>query len=70
MLVRADGAEVDPALSVDLDAAQERDVEPAARRVEEIGQCHQRTGPMQQRRIDCRDRQSLRCGSTAPVMFR
>ena len=55
MLVRTDGAEVDPALSVDLHTAQERDVEPAARReVEEIGQRDQRPGPMQQRRIDCR----------------
>src|SRR5688500_1602365 len=63
MLVRADGAEVDPTLSVDLDTTQKRDVEPAAcREVEEIGQCHQRAGAMQQRRVDGRNWQPLRVG--------
>src|SRR5215217_5934427 len=63
MLVRANGAEVDPPLSVDLGTAQERDVEPAAcGQIEEIGQSHQRPGPMQQQWIDGRDRQSLRLG--------
>src|SRR5215212_124408 len=63
MLVGANGTEVDPALSVDLDTAQEGNVEPAtAGEVEEIGQRHQCAGPMQQGRIDCRNRQSLRFG--------
>ena len=63
LLVGADSAEVDPPLGVDLDTAQEGDVEPAAcGEIEEIGQRHQRAGPMQQRRIDGRDRQTLRLG--------
>jgi hypothetical protein len=53
MVIWTNGAQVDPPLRVDLDTTQEGDIEFAARgQVEEIGQRHKGTGPMEQRGID------------------
>src|SRR5215211_3877765 len=47
MFVRANGAEVGPPLGIDLDTAQERDVESAAcGQIEEVGQSHECSGAM------------------------